>query len=187
MFLPMVCALVSAACGAEAQPDAERRPDPSGEADAGSDQASVVMSGTFERPSPVCNDWRTTGSSGLRAIPPRSGDYACRVCSNGFLSTIGLTQATGPLDAGSYRLSAWVRSRSDLAAPREMVASVSAQVDGEVHVVSATAPVLDEWREVQVPVELRAGADDVRVSFDASASRAECMFIDDVIFERLPR
>lgn len=185
VLIPIVCLLVAAACGAEEDPDVEGPFDAS-EPDAGASSASLVVSGTFERPSPACNDWRTPGSSGLRSIPPRSGSYACRVCSIGVLETIHLTQATGPLDAGNYRLVAWVRSRSDRSAPREMVASLIAQVDGRALVFSASTPVLDAWSEVRVPVELPSGASAARVSLQATAGRDDCMFVDDVLFERLP-
>lgn len=145
-----------------------------------------VMATSFEAASAVCNDWQAEGADAIRSVPPRSGDYACRLCANGESPELAIVRQAGPLAAGRYALTAWVRKRPHRDAPAAVTALLEA--DTSAGVVAATSPVVpgDAYAEVLVALELPHGATSIRARIGAVASAAQCVLIDDVFLQRVP-
>ena len=141
------------------------------------------MSASFEAASAVCNDWAAQGADAIRSVPSHSGDYACRMCSTGESPELAIERHAGPLAAGRYALTAWVRKRPHRDAPGTVTASLEA--DTEAGVVRATSPVVlgDAYAELLVPIELPHGATSIRARIGAVATAAQCVLVDDVVLE----
>jgi hypothetical protein len=147
--------------------------------------ASVMVT-SFEAASAVCNDWQAEGADAIRSVPPRSGDYACRLCATGESPELAIVREAGPLAPGRYVLTAWVRDRPKHDAPAVVTALLEAETSAGV--VTATSPVVpgDAYAEVLVTIELPDGATSLRARIGAVASIAECVLIDDVLLRRVP-
>lgn len=141
-----------------------------------------LLAWSFEPASADCNGWPVEGGQTIRAYPPHSGAYSCMVCATGEAPTVQLTRALGAVPAGRYKLTAWVRSRVQNAAPREAVAMLDADTEDGPRLVSApTVAVRDAWDVLETTIDLRAGARDLRVAIGAVAAEADhCLFVDDV-------
>ncbi len=145
-----------------------------------------MLSWSFEPASADCNGWLVTGADALRASPPRTGAYSCKVCSNGSAGDLALMRDLGDVPAGRYVLTAWVRKRVQNAAPPEAVARLDATVAGSSASATARAvAVRDEWDQVEVKLELPRAASNLRVTIGAASDRpARCLFVDDVLLVR---
>lgn len=145
-----------------------------------------VIATNFEAASAACNDWEAQGADAIRSVPPHTGDYACRVCSTGESPDLALERSAGPLAAGRYALTAWLRKRPHRDAPGDVTASLEA--DTEAGVVGATSEVAlgDAYAEVLVPIDLPRGATSIRVRIGAVAMAAQCVLVDDVVLARAP-
>ena len=139
-----------------------------------------IMVATFEAASAACNDWDAVGADAIRSVPPHSGDYACRVCATGEGPELSLGRSAGPVRAGRYSLTAFVRTRPRREAPAQITASIEADTPNGI--VIATSPLVlgDDYTEVRVPIELPQGATSIRARIAAVATVDECMLVDDV-------
>jgi len=145
-----------------------------------------VMSTSFEGASAACNDWAAQGADAIRSVPAHSGDYACRLCSTGESPELAIERHAGPLAAGHYALTAWVRKRPHRDAPGAVTALLEA--DTPIGVVRATSPVVlgDAYAEVRVPIDLPRGVTSIRARIGAVATAAQCVLVDDVVLELAP-
>ncbi|MBX3209862.1 MAG: hypothetical protein KF764_32830 [Labilithrix sp.] len=190
--LPLV--VLVAACAADA--DVDDPPDDANEtrgADGPAAPAAAVdeaplLSWSFEPASADCNGWPAFGADAIRASPPRTGAYSCKVCSDGTTARLGLFRDLGAAPAGRYVLSAWVRKRAENAAPPSALARIDAATASGV-VVSALAPtvaVREAWERLEATLDLASEASNVRVTVAAEEAAPErCLFIDDVELIRL--
>ena len=152
--------------------------------------APPVMAASFEPASAACNDWVAEDAEAIRSVPPHAGSYACRICAGSGASTdaahdIALTRAVGPLPAGRYVLTAWLRNRPGRASPAGAVGSLEA--DTALGLAAASSPVVvgDTYALVRVALELTRDATELRARISASATATECVLIDDVLVERV--
>jgi hypothetical protein len=145
-----------------------------------------LLSWGFEPASADCNGWPARGADTIRAAPPRSGAYSCKVCSNGTSAEISLAREVGAVPRGSYVLTAWVRKRVQNEAPPEAVARIEATVGGvPVSATTQTVPIRDEWDRLEATLDLPGEASNLRVTIGApSAEKAHCLFVDDVTLVR---
>jgi hypothetical protein len=143
-----------------------------------------VMKAGFEAASAVCNDWAAEGADAIRSVPPHSGSYACRICATGDAPSIAIGHGAGPLTAGRYVLTAWLRKRPNNAGPEAATASLEA--DTASGVVAATSPVVlgNDYAQLQVTLDLTQAATAIRARIGAVASATQCVLIDDVLVER---
>ncbi len=140
---------------------------------------SPILSANFEDASPQCDDWTSEGGIGIRSIPPRSGDYACKVCSTGEAPVLALANATGALDAGHYVLQAWVRART----PSVQTASVvleAASAGGVARAEGAAVAVGADYAKLEVALDVPAAIDVLKLRIQAPAAKSECVLVDDV-------
>lgn len=161
--------------GAELSPDHAPSAEPS---------FAPVLKASFENASAVCNDWAAEGADAIRSVPPHSGSYACRICATGDAPEIALGNGAGPLAPGHYVLTAWLRKRPNSESPDDALAVLEADTAGGV--VTSTSPVLlaDDYVKVQVTLDLTSPASAIRARIGASASKQQCVLIDDVLVER---
>lgn len=147
--------------------------------------AAPVMMATFEAASAVCNDWAAEGADAIRSVPPHSGSYACRICATGEAPTIAIGHGTGPLTAGRYLLTAWVRTRPNNVGPEAATARLEA--DTASGVVAATSPIVlgNDYALLQVTLDLPQPATAIRARIGAVARATQCVLIDDVFVQRL--
>ena len=147
---------------------------------------AAIMAATFEAASAACNDWEAVGADAIRSVPPHSGDYACRVCATGDRPELTLGRSAGPMSAGRYSLTAFVRTRPRRDAPPQITATIEA--DTPTGMVTATSPLVlgDSYAEVRVPIDLPQGATSVRVRIGAVATADECLLVDDVYLAHAP-
>lgn len=143
-----------------------------------------VLMASFENASAVCNDWAAEGADAIRSVPPHSGSYACRICATGDAPEIALGNGAGPLAPGHYVLTAWLRKRPNNESPDGAIAVLEA--DTASGVVTATSPVVlgDDYVKVQVTLDLESPASAIRARIGATASKQQCVLIDDVLVER---
>jgi len=143
----------------------------------------AVLSWGFEPASADCNGWPVLGADAIRATPARSGAYSCKLCSNGSAEGLGLVRDVGPVPAGRYVLTAWVRKRIQNAAPGEALARFDAETE-KGDAVSAVAPIVavrDEWDRLETTIDLKDGASNLRLTVgSASAEIDHCLFVDDI-------
>lgn len=146
-----------------------------------------LLNWSFEDASADCNGWGVSGGlDGIRAVPARTGDYSCKVCSDGVTTNLGLSQHLGNIAAGHYTLSAFVRKRTSTAAPAQAIASVHANgVYGTAMTQLASAVDVSEaeWQRVYTDIDLIEDADTVEITVgSADAANGDCLFVDDVVF-----
>lgn len=143
-----------------------------------------VMRASFENASAVCNDWAAENADAIRSVPSHSGSYACRICATGDAPEIAIGNGAGPLEAGRYVLTAWLRKRPNSESPDDALAVLEADTAGGV--VTSTSPVVlgDDYVKVQVTLDLTSPASAIRARIGASASKQQCVLIDDVLVER---
>jgi hypothetical protein len=163
------------ACGSSQDPEAAAAPAGDG---------VVTFKADFEDASPRCNDWTTEGASAIRSIPPRSGDYACKVCSTGFAPQLALAHTSGPIEPGHYTLTAWVRKHTP--GPDAATVSIEADTpDGVVARKSDPTKLDDDYAKLVTEIDLGADhASAVRVKIEAAAFYSDCLYVDDVSLER---
>jgi hypothetical protein len=149
-----------------------------------------LLDWSFEPASPDCNGWSVAGAEAIRASPPRSGAYSCKVCANGNEPSASLTRDLGAVPPGRYTLTAWVRKRLQTAAPEEAHARIEAQTWAGQAIASLTprSVVHEEWERLEATLDLSGeagGAAGLRVVIGSPAVEAErCLFIDDVTLRR---
>jgi hypothetical protein len=143
-----------------------------------------LLDWSFEPASPDCNGWPLIGAdSSIRAIPAKSGSYSCKVCSNGSEAALGVTRALGKVEAGTYTLSAYVRSRSDALAPKQAIARIEGAASP---VTSAPVDVRDEWDRVTTQIVINEATSDLKITIGSESAEANhCLFVDDVVFTRV--
>ncbi len=143
-----------------------------------------LLAWSFEPASADCNGWMVKGAVAIRAIPARTGAYSCKLCADGTSEAITLTRDLGPVTAGRYELSAWVRKRAQNPAPPSALATFEAS-----H-ASATTPLVsvrEAWDSITTTLDLAEDSDRLRVSIGSPlAAENECLFVDDVRVEKLP-
>lgn len=137
-------------------------------------QAPILLS-SFEAASEACNEWAESGADAIRSIPPRSGDYACRLCAAPGSTSIAIARDVGPLSPGRYTMTAWVRARPNALAP----ASVSATLAS----AQAAAAPGDAYAPIEVTIDLTSTAT-VRARIAAPATEGECILVDDIAIRR---
>lgn len=174
----MVLALLSAACAAESAPDAPAPREPGA--------PKPVLAWSFEPASPDCNGWAVSGAGALRASPPRSGAYSCKLCSDGSARELTLARDVGSVPPGHYALELWVRRRVQNAGPAEARARLDAVVASGARSASAPAvAVRDAWDRLETTLDLAEPASDLRLTVAAPADATErCLFVDDVLLTR---
>ena len=138
-----------------------------------------ALTAGFEDASPQCDDWTADGGVGIRSIPSRSGDYACKICSTGETPVVALTHATGPLDPGRYVLQAWVRARAPSVSSASAVLS-AASASGVASREGALTPVGNEYEMVEVALDIPSPVASLDLRIQAPAAKGECVLIDDV-------
>ncbi len=134
----------------------------------------VVMTGRFEDASAACNEWSTADAVAIRSVPARTGDYACKLCATG--SGLSLLR-TRDLEAGRYRLRAWVRGRSDLSVAHEAALSLGTST-------STPVSVTNEWTALETTLDVDDAAS-VTAKVVSTAEKSECFLVDDVVLEKL--
>ncbi|HEY8080191.1 MAG TPA: hypothetical protein VIF62_38935 [Labilithrix sp.] len=142
-----------------------------------------ILHADFEDASPQCNDWTSEGGTGIRSIPPRTGDYACKICSSGEVPVLALANATGPLEPGRYVLQAWVRAR----APSVKAASVVLEAetsDGMLVEQGTSVMVDDAYAPVEVVLDAPSSIVALQLRVEAPAAKSECVLVDDVMLVR---
>jgi hypothetical protein len=143
------------------------------------------MKASFEAASAVCNDWAAEGADAIRSVPSHSGSYACRICATGDAPKIAIARGAGPLAAGRYVLTAFLRKRPNNVGPEAATALLEA--DTASGVVTATSPVVlgDDYAKLQVTLDLAQPGTAIRARIGAVASATQCVLIDDVLVERV--
>jgi len=179
--------LLLAACAAEVDPP----PSPATEAPAPppdlpsrpvAGTAGTLLAWSFEPASADCNGWPVEGALAIRASPPHSGTYSCKVCATGDVPAIRLRRTIGAAPAGSYALTAWVRKRAATAAPERATARIEA---GDRVASAPVVTVREEWDKLEATLELGADVSDLRVVIGADVTEADrCLFVDDVTVSR---
>ena len=141
-----------------------------------------LLSWSFEPASADCNGWKVLGADAIRATPPRSGTYSCKVCATGAAPDLHIEHSLGAVGVGRYRMTAWVRRRSQTAAPGEATATLDADTGSGTRVASAPVVVVgDDWGRLETTIDLTDGATALRVTIGSPAAEAErCLFVDDV-------
>lgn len=136
----------------------------------------TVMTGVFEDASPQCNEWNETDATAIRSIPARTGDYACKLCATGEAPELSLARSHA-VDPGTYRLRAWVRTRSDLHSPHEATVDLNGSIGTPVAITSA-------WSRMETTFEVKGNAF-LTAKVVSNAAKSECLLVDDVILEKL--
>lgn len=146
----------------------------------------VLLSWSFEPASADCNGWPALGGVGIRAAPPRTGAYSCKVCSNGSAPGVELVRDLGAAAPGRYVLTAWVRQRPATPAPSAALARIEADASsGPVRAASPSAPLREGWDRLEATLDLKSAAPRLRVAIGAPEAEAErCLFVDDVTLVR---
>lgn len=146
--------------------------------DAMLETATPILSASFEGASAACNDWTASvGATAIRSVPARTGDYACKLCADGD-GQVALTRTTGPLRAGRYVLSAYLRRRAGLAGPDTAEVVLGGVASGPVALRD------DGYALATVTVDVAEGAVvDAKVAA-ATASGQGCFLVDDVAVTR---
>ena len=172
--------LILTACASASEAPVDVAPAPSATAPAPAARPVPVLSASFEHASAACNEWATSsGATAIRSVPPRTGDYACKLCG-GADGAMTLARRTAPLAAGRYVLSAYVRRRAGLPGP-----GAAQVVLGDA--ASALVDLKDDGyalASVAVDVPTDGAVLDVKIAAIASAS--ECFLVDDVLVAREP-
>lgn len=144
----------------------------------------AVLTGSFESASAACNEWAVEGgATAIRSVPPRSGDYACKLCATESGVEVALARGTGPVEAGRYVLEAYLRRRPGLEAPD--AAQVILDAEGAtMRAESALVPLRDDgYVAAKVAIDVPAGTE-LRARIAAPADAAQCFLVDDVVVER---
>lgn len=153
-----------------------------------SDRRVSLLSWSFEPASADCNSWPTFGGESIRAAPPRSGAYSCKICSDGSGTDIGVFRDVGAVPAGHYELSAWVRKRSSTSsAPKTaFVRTFAVTSSGTTSAEDLPLEITDDWKPLVTSIDLPIGASELRVVVaGVSVDTADrCMFVDDVSLVR---
>jgi hypothetical protein len=145
-----------------------------------------LLSWSFEPASADCNGWPVLGAEAIRAVPPRSGSYACKLCANGSAPSVTIAKDVGTAPPGRYAFRAWVRKRVGSVAPPAVSAEVEAETTGGlVQALSTPVALGEEWAELSAAVELGAGATRLTVRINADAADG-CLLVDDVSLTRAP-
>jgi hypothetical protein len=145
-----------------------------------------LLEWSFEPASADCNGWAVFGADAIRAAPPRSGAYSCKLCGTGE-AALSLSRDLGVNKAGHYTLTAWVRKRPQNAAPDDAVAQIDATRAGEVLATgkSTRVAVREEWDRLEASVDLSDNDATLRITIGSETASADrCLFIDDVTITR---
>jgi len=137
---------------------------------------------SFEAASPSCNGWTARKGRAIRAAPPHSGSYACKLCASAG-GAAELSVSLGDLSGGRYVVSAWVRTpeeESPVVGSELSVHAGDASVGASRAVVSGFL-----WSRLRVElVALGGELTDVRIRIGTiDAERNECLLVDDVRIE----
>jgi hypothetical protein len=167
----------------EAVTDAPPAPAPPAE----EKKSEELLAWGFEPASADCNGWAVRGADAIRASPPRSGAYSCKLCATGNTIDLGLDRELGAVPRGRYVLSAWVRKRPQNAAPSEAIARIEADASGVTRRAEAIpVAVREEWDRLETTLDLDDDATNLRITIGAPTAEAErCLFVDDVLLTRL--
>lgn len=146
-----------------------------------------LLSADFEPPSPACNGWRGEGTSTVRSVPSRSGQYGCRVCTTTDAEDSAIENRARFVPAGRYELTAWVRAHPNWPAPEGASATIEARTASGTRVVSTPIVVGSDYGEITATIDLDVPAEVVRVRVGAlsPAKPGHCILVDDVAFDRV--
>lgn len=168
---------------AEADESAESEPEPEPAPPAPGSGGGPIASWSFEPASADCNGWTVRGARGIRAAPPHSGAYACKLCADGEAETMSLSRRLSALEAGRYRVTAWVRRLRASDVP--VTARIALDRGSSSTAETADVPLHESWRALSDPLDLAAGVASAQVSISAIAGApAQCILVDDVVVER---
>jgi hypothetical protein len=145
--------------------------------------APVLATG-FEDASPQCEDWTSEAATAIRSIPAHMGDYACKLCATGEAPTLALAHDTGPLGAGRYVLTAWVRGRAP-SAPSARAVLEAETSDGPLAREGVAVVPTDLYEPVRAVLDLAAPVPRLRARVEAAAAKDECVLVDDVALRTL--
>lgn len=144
----------------------------------------AVAAWGFEPASADCNGWQASGATSIRAAPPHSGAYSCKLCADGTREEIALSRRVGTLERGSYVVTAWLRRHGPSAAA--VAARVALDAD-EPREGAAVSGVAGEWRTVRDALDARAAVASAHVRVVARGlARGECILVDDVVVATRP-
>jgi hypothetical protein len=138
----------------------------------------------FEPASADCNGWSASGATSIRAAPPHTGAYACKLCADGSAEQMTLSRRVGALEAGRYAVTAWVRrfGGSDDApvAARVTLAKASTSAD-----LDSSITLKDDWYALRDPLDIAWAVPSATVTIEANAAApGQCILVDDVVVER---
>jgi hypothetical protein len=148
--------------------------------------AEPVLAWGFEPASADCNGWPVAGALAIRAAPPHSGAYSCKVCTTDTAPELRLSRTIGNVPAGRYVLTAWVRKRVATAAPENAIARIEASTAaGDIVAVAPLVSVREEWDKLEVTLDLAENAEALRVTIGAEGAEPDrCLLVDDVTVSR---
>lgn len=146
-----------------------------------------LLDWSFENASADCNGWLVSGGlDGIRAIPARTGDYSCKVCSDGVSASLGLSQKLGSVGKGHYTMSAYVRKRATNSAPAQAMATVTAHgaYGTTTREVAPSVDVVETaWQRITTAIDIPEDASSVDITVGSQdAASGDCLFVDDVVF-----
>lgn len=141
----------------------------------------AVAGWDFEPASADCNGWSATGATAIRAIPSHSGAYACKLCADGSTDEMKLTRRVAGLPRGHWVVSAWLRRLGT--SPIAVGARVAIDEANERAGIPSSILLIDEWRLLGDPLEITSGVASTSLSIVATATKGECILVDDVVIE----
>lgn len=134
----------------------------------------------FEPASADCNGWSASGARAIRAIPSHSGSYACKLCADGSTTEMKLTRRVAGLPRGSWVVSAWLRR---LGSRAEIEVAARMTVDEATERAGIPLSLEQDWRLLGERVEITSDVVSTSFGIVATASRGECLLVDDVVVE----
>lgn len=146
-------------------------------------RTNAIIAWGFEPASADCNGWSASGATSIRAAPPHSGAYACKLCSDGSAEEITLSRRVGTLEAGRYAVTAWVRRLGGGDAP--IAARVTLDKASSSAGEESSITLKDDWIPLRGPLDVTSAVASARITVAAvGMSRAQCILVDDVVVER---
>ncbi len=146
---------------------------------------NAIVTWGFEPASADCNGWSASGATSIRAVPPHSGAYACKLCADGSAEQMTLSKRVGMLEAGRYAVTAWVRR---LGGSGDAPVAVRVTLDYASSSGGADRSVAldDEWCALRDPLDLPADVASAHVTVAAGPTTpGQCILVDDVVVERM--
>jgi hypothetical protein len=146
------------------------------------DTRESILAWGFEPASADCNGWPAAGALAIRASPPHSGAYSCKVCTTDAAPELRLSRAIADVHAGRYVLTAWVRKRVATAAPESAIARIEATTAaGDVVAVAPVVSVREAWDKLEATLDLPDDARELRVTIGGDGADPDrCLLVDDV-------